>query len=313
VSISRREFLGTGAAATVTLASEIDPKSGMPRRLLGKTAAMVSVLGIGTGPTATRKIVRKDLAELINRAIDLGISYIDTAVVYGHGASESGVGDVMQSRRKEVWLATKIQDRNYDNIMRLADASLKRLQTDHVDLLHIHNLGKADDLAVIESPNGPLQAFYKLRDQKVARFIGITSHTDPAVLRDALERHDFDCVQMSLNAAHSGAAANLDHSFEKLALPIAQKKNMGILAMKVFVGGRLAQLTPDETLLRYSLSLPVTAAVVGMPNHQMVGKNTMMAKAFRPLPPAEMKALPKRLGTAFRASLDHWFRHHQDA
>ena len=313
MSISRRGFLGTGAAATAALAGEIDPNSGMPRRLLGKTGAKVSVLGIGTGPTAAGQMARKDLAELVNRALDLGISYIDTAVVYGNGASESAVGDVMKSRRKQVWLATKIQDRSYDNIMRMADESLKRLQTDHVDLLHIHNLGKADDLAVIEAPNGPLKAFYKLRDQKIARFIGITSHTDPSVLKDALERHDFDCVQMSLNAAHSGAAANLDHSFEKLALPVAVIKKMGILAMKVFVGGRLAQLTPDETLLRYSLSLAVTAAVVGMPNHGMLGKNTKIAKAFQPLPPSQMQALPKRLAPAFQASLARWFRHHRDA
>lgn len=313
MSVSRREFLGTGAVATVAFADQIDPKSGMPQRLLGRTGAWVSILGIGTGPTATRKAVRKDIAELVNRALDQGITYIDTAVVYGNGISESAVGDVMKTRRKEVWLTTKIQDRNYDNIMRMADESLKRLQTGQVDLLHIHNLEKANDLEVIEAPNGPLKAFYKLRDQKMARFIGITSHTDPAVLKTALERHDFDCVQMSLNAAHSGAAANLDHSFEKIALPVANKKKMGVLAMKVYVGGRLAQGAPDESLIRYSLSLPVTAAVIGMPTLEFVERNTKMAKVFKPLPASEMKDMPERLGRTFKASLDHFFRHHQDA
>lgn len=317
MGISRRRFLQAAAFSSIVSnaegAASEDSQRVMPTRVLGRTEARVSILGIGTGPTATREIEEEYIAELVAGALDRGITYVDTAVVYGEGKSERAVGEVLKSRRRQVWLATKIQDRNYDNILRMAEESLRRLQTDQVDLLHIHNLGKAEDLAAIEAPRGPLEAFYRLRDQKVTRFIGITSHTDPGVLKEALERHDFDCVQLSLNAAHSGAAASLDYSFEKIALPVAVRKNMGILAMKVFVGGQLARHAPDGQLLRYSLSLPIAAAVVGMPSLDLVEQNIRLGKAFEPLPDSEMKNLPEHLGRTFRATLDRFFRAHEDA
>ena len=317
MGLSRRMFLGTGAigsvAANAVLAADIDEKSGMPRRVLGRTGARVSILGIGLGPTANQKMTEKQIGELVNHALDLGISYIDTAARYNNGASERGVAEVIKTRRKQVWLTTKIADRNYDGVMRMIEASLKRLQTDHVDLLHIHHIEKADDLAAIEAPNGPLKAFYKIRDQKIARFIGITSHRDPSVLKDALERHDFDCVQMSLNAAHAGSASGIDHSFEKIALPVANKKNMGVLAMKVFAGGRLRAGAPDEKLIRYSLSLPITSAVAGMPTIEALEENVRIAKAFQPLPASEMKDLSERLSRTFQSRLHRFFLNHQDA
>ena len=115
----------------------------------------------------------------LNRAIDVGITYVDTAIDYGDGKSETRVGKVMSTRRQEVFLATKIpgRARTRDAALKEVEASLKRLQTDHVDLLHIHSLGDEADLAKIEAPDGVLKALYELRGQKVARFIGMTSHT----------------------------------------------------------------------------------------------------------------------------------------
>ena len=110
----------------------------------------------------------------------------------------------MATRRKDVWLATKIPDRSRDAFMRRLEASLKRLQTDHVDLLHIHSLGRAEDLAKIEAPDGALKGLLEARDQKMTRAIGMTSHTSGEVLAQAIQKHDLDCVQMALNASQNG-------------------------------------------------------------------------------------------------------------
>jgi aryl-alcohol dehydrogenase-like predicted oxidoreductase len=148
---SRRKFLGSlaaGSAATANLpwlsnlASATE--QGLPHRPLGRTGAKVSILAFGCG---SRFLMYKDedkALEVLNHAIDLGIDYLDTAYAYGDGVSETRVGKVMATRRKEVWLATKIPDRTRDGFMQRLEGCLKRLQTDHVDLLHIHSLGKAD-------------------------------------------------------------------------------------------------------------------------------------------------------------------------
>src|SRR5262252_6424380 len=170
--ISRREFLenvGLGAAAASTLLSLKDianaqsEKGILPSRTLGRTGAKVSILAFGCG---SRFLMYKDedsATAILNHAIDNGITYLDTAYSYGDGKSEGRVGKVMATRRKDVWLATKIPDRTHDDFMRRLEGSLKRLQTDHVDLLHIHSLGNADDLAKIEAPNGAMKGLLEAR------------------------------------------------------------------------------------------------------------------------------------------------------
>ena len=185
--ISRRQFLenvGLGAAAGSSLLLLKDvagalPASGqIPTRSLGRTGAKVSILAFGCGSRFLMYKEEEAATEILNRAIDMGISYLDTAYAYGDGASETRVGKVMATRRKDVWLATKIPDRTRDEFMRRLEASLKRLNTDHVDLVHIHSLGQEDDLAKIEAPNGAMKGLMEARDQKMARFAGMTSHTN---------------------------------------------------------------------------------------------------------------------------------------
>jgi aryl-alcohol dehydrogenase-like predicted oxidoreductase len=230
---------------------------------------------------------------ILNRAIDLGIMYLDTAYAYGDGESESRVGKVVASRRKEVWLATKIPDRTRDGFLRRLEGSLKRLQTDHVDLVHIHSLGHADDLAKIEASDGALKGLMEAREQKMARFAGMTSHTDGEVMATAIQRHDLDCVQMALNASRNGR-------FEELALPAADRKNLGVIAMKVtgqeFLVGSGAGKAEMSSLLRYSMSLPVTTAVVGMPRPEMLEHNVEIARTFSPLKDDEKDRLRQQLG-----------------
>ena len=301
--ISRREFLenlGLAAAANagVLLADHAGARAAsntLPSRTLGRTGAKVSILAFGCG---SRFLMYKDEesgAAILNRAIDSGISYLDTAFAYGDGESESRVGQVMASRRKEVWLATKIPDRTRDGFLRRLEGSLKRLRTDHVDLVHIHSLGHADDLAKIEAPDGAMKGLMEAREQKMARFAGMTSHTDGEVMAKAIERHDLDCVQMALNASRNGR-------FEELALPAANKKNLGVIAMKItgqeFLVGYGSGKADMQSLLRYSMSLPVTTAVVGMPKPEMLAQNVEISRRFSPLDSQDKERLRQQLGPA---------------
>jgi aryl-alcohol dehydrogenase-like predicted oxidoreductase len=296
--ISRREFIeNVGVAGTSLLllkdaAGALPTVNSLPTRMLGRTGAKVSILAFGCG---SRFLMYKDedsATAILNRAIDLGITYLDTAYSYGDGESETRVGKVMASRRKEVWLATKIPDRTRDGFLRRLEGSLKRLQTDHVDLVHIHSLGHTDDLAKIEAPDGALKGLMEAREQKMARFAGMTSHTDGEVMAKAIAHHDLDCVQMALNASRNGR-------FEELALPAANAKNLGVIAMKVtgqeFLVGDGAGKADMKSLLRYSMSLPVTTAVVGMPRPEMLAHNVESARSFSPLSDEEKERLRKQL------------------
>jgi predicted aldo/keto reductase-like oxidoreductase len=325
MSISRREFLGTtavGLASTALTGAESGSPL-IPTRTLGKTGARVSSLAMGGG---SRFLMIKDEDKAIaavGRALDLGITYIDTSDDYGNNHdSEQRIGKALKGRRKSVFLATKLSNRNGEDTRRIVETSLKSLQVDQLDLIHIHSLTSNDDLASIESKGGVLEQLTKLRDQKLTRFIGITSHTDPAVLKAALERHDFDCTQMALNAAmvgmrngRSGMVPNeeMKTSFETLALPVAVKKNMGIIAMKVFAQDALLSTATPEKLMYYSLSLPVAAVVIGMPKMEHLEDNVRLAKAFKPLPKSEMKHLSSTISAQHKVALDRFFATHVDA
>jgi uncharacterized protein len=315
--LSRRKFLeklGVGAAtgAGVWLLKDVaqaEPPTGtLPSRTLGRTGAKVSILAFGCGSRFLAYKEEDKASQALNRAIDLGITYLDTAYAYGDGESETRVGRVMASRRKDVWLATKIPDRTRDGFMRRLEGSLKRLQTNHVDLVHMHSLGQADDLAKIEAPDGCLKAAMEARDQKMARFIGMTSHTNGEVMAQAIERHDLDCVQMALNASRNGR-------FEELALPAANKKNLGVIAMKVtgqeFLLGNGGGKSDINALLRYSMSLPVTTAVVGMPHLEMLEHNVEIARSFSPLSDQEMERMRKDVSPS-REGLEHNLTGHLD-
>jgi predicted aldo/keto reductase-like oxidoreductase len=323
-NISRRIFLG-GALATAAQAADTGAKT-LPTRVLGRTKETPSILALGCGSRLLSYKVEDRALEAIQTALDNGIRYLDTAQAYGNGQSETWVGKMMPQHRKNVFLATKTPVRKADDAMRNFEMALKRLQTDHVDVLHIHNLQGDEDLAQIEAKDGVLQTLYKLREQKMARFIGITSHTNPVTLRKALERHDFDCTQMALNAALQGMQdgagkmklnPSMATSFEKEALPAAKKKNLGVIAMKVYgqeeLLGQGDPASVVEKLLRYSLSLPVAVAVVGMPKLEYIPHNTQMARAFKPMSPTEMKEFSAHMAATYKAALDRKFANHIDA
>ncbi|MBA3438496.1 MAG: aldo/keto reductase [Pyrinomonadaceae bacterium] len=319
--ITRREFIEK-TTLTVSAAAVLPPMlsdvasagaaapAKLPLRVLGRTKVKVPILAFGCGSRFLMYKDEQEALQILNHVIDLGVTYLDTAINYGKGLSETRVGQVMKTRRREVWLATKVPEsaRTRDGALREVEQSLKRLQTDHVDLLHIHSLGGADDLAKIEAPEGALKALYELREQKVARFIGITSHTDGAVMARAIERHDIDCVQMAMNPARA-------NNFEALALPAARKKNLGVILMKVTAQEKLlgagAGKADVDMLIRYALSLPVATAVIGMPKPEFIEHNVTVARNFKPLKADEMNTLRNQTASS-QASLERFFLDHRD-
>jgi len=321
MNLNRREFLEAAAGITIASSLGADGAPGIPLRPFGKTGLEVSALGFGSGSRFLMYQEEDKALEALTRAIDLGITYIDTAHAYGNGKSEERIGRLMPDRRKQVTLATKIPGRKADDARRQIELSLKRLRTDRLDVLHIHDLKSPADLAAIEAPDGVLKALYEARDQKVARFIGITCHADPAALALALERHDFDATQMALNAALARMADNPggmkatpmpSGNFEELALPIAARKRMGIIAMKVFGQGQIVDAAPIDQLLAYSLSLPVSLASCGMPKLEFIDRNAQLAREFRPMSGDERKALVDSIAAARKVSMREFFRDHQD-
>ena len=282
----------------------------------------VSILGFGSG---SRFAMYKDddkALEALGRAIDLGITYIDTAHGYSNGQSEERIGRLMTTRRKEVTLATKLQARKADDAKRQLELSLKRLKTDQLDVVHIHELKDLDDLAAVEAKDGVLKVLYAARDQKIARAIGITCHAHPVALKTALERHDFDCTQMALNAAMARmlpapggmkATPTPTGSFEELALPVAVRKDLGIIAMKVFGQDQLKDAAPVEKMVAYALSLPVSLASIGMPKLEFIERNVELARAFQPMTPAEKERLRESIAHNRKAAMEVYLRDHRDA
>ena len=324
MSISRRKFLETTAVGALAAGSlSATGSSDMPTRVLGKTGVHVSILAMGTGSRYLQYKEEDRAIEAIHKGLDLGISYIDSADDYGkEHLSEQRIGKALQGRRDSVFIATKLSNRDPEKSFAIVEASLKALQTDHLDLLHIHALQEEEDLAKIEAKGGVLDQVLKMRDQKMTRFIGITSHFDPTTLATALQRHDFDCTQMALNGALVGMKSGkggmvpndgIKTSFETVALPVANRKKMGVIAMKVMAQDALIGPAEPSKLMYYSLSLPITAVVIGMPKFEHIEENCRLAKAFKPLPVSERKKLSDELSTKYKAQLDHFFANHIDA
>jgi uncharacterized protein len=319
-SLTRRTFLE--ALALGAISTTVDAKTGMPLRSLGKTGVKVSALAFGCGSRWLMYKEDEQAVEAMRRAVDLGVSYLDCAFGYGEGRSEERVGKFLKSRTggaKDLFLVTKLNSRTYDDSMSLFEGSLKRMGVDKLDLVHIHSLANEEDLAKAET--GVLKALYKLRDEKVIRFVGVSSHTNPAVMKTALERHDFDVCQMALNLAKMGQnpPSNVPGKgmtgltgFESIALPVALKKKMGVIAMKVFAQEKLLGKAPVETLMRYSMSLPVSAIVVGMPKLEHIDHNCAFVKNFKPMDRNEMDSLSESVASQWKASIDRYFSDHID-
>ena len=311
---TRREFLQKMLAATavagfypyldtLTDTPGIQKKDGtMPLRLLGRTGHMVGIYSLG-GQASIETPGKEDISvQIINRAIDLGINYIDTAAAYGRstaaitrenamGTSERNMGQVMKYRRKEVFLASKTHDRSYDGSMRLLEKSLNNLQTDHLDLWQIHNV-RASELANLDkffADDGVVKAMEKAREQKIVRFIGFTGHEGPEVLKALADRYPFDNVLVAINAADK----HYDPFIEKF-LPTAVEKKIGIVGMKIPARDRIfanGGIITIKEAMEYVMTLPVSTIIIGIDDIPQLEENIKIAQNFKPLTADQMLAI----------------------
>jgi len=257
----------------------------LPHRPLGKTGVDVPIIGYGTAPLGKIKVMDAPLlnksARLLNHAIDQGITYLDTSPDYG---SQPKLGDVMKTRRDEVFLATKLNKRKREDALAELRQNMAELQTDHLDLVQIHAVNTMADVEAALAPDGVLSALQEARQQGMTRFIGITGHARPWVLAHALERFDFDTVLVA-----TGAVDRLVTGPEEILLPLAARKQTGVIAMKVYGHGELKQ---REFALRYALGLPgVSLAILGMESEEQIDENVRLAQAYAPLSTAEKDTL----------------------
>ncbi len=314
---TRREFLrkliaGTSMMGMAPVLSSLQSCSGtptglkIPQRAFGNTGEKVGIYSLGAQATVEQVGMKDQALEIVNRCIDLGINYIDTSAWYGMDGNESGgeklrgtserhVGEVMKTRRHEVFLATKTHDRSYDGAMRHLESSLDNLQTDHIDLWQIHNIkdGGNEDIDYIFSDEGCMKALQKAHDEKVVRFLGISGHADPDPMKELIDRYPFDAVLMALNAADKH-----HNSYIEKLLPTAVEKDMGIIGMKIPARDRIFSnggiITMKEAM-SYTMSLPISTIIVGIDKIPELEENIRIAQEFEQLTADEMLVIEDKV------------------
>ncbi len=300
---TRRKFLITSAAVaggvignsalTQKQLSSADAagQKTMPERILGRTGVSVPILGLGgAGQTPlSQEGKEKDAIALVERALKLGIRYYDTAADYG--PSEGYLGKILPSYRSQVFLASKTAGRNRDDAWRDLERSLKRLNTDRLELWQLHHVSFDEQIEQIFAKNGAIKAIEEAKAQKIIKYTGITGHHEPDIIAKGLQRYPFDTTLISLNAA------DIHHPrpFHKTVLPIAKKNNVGVIAMKVPAYGKLFKpgaLKGMEQALGYVMSMDgVHTSIIAAENPEQLESNVRVAQAYKPLDTAQMKEI----------------------
>jgi len=303
---SRRDFMkvtGAGTAGFVlsektpdAAAAEVPssaPPPPMPERPLGKTGHNVRLFSLGGQATIEKEDTLDESLAIINRAIDLGVNYLDTAASYGGGISQKYYGEVMATRRDEVFLATKTHNRTRDGYLQLLEQSLESLKTDHLDLWQLHNVSAVEQLDQIFADDGAIHALLEAREQGIVKNLGITGHADPDVLMEGLNRFDFDTILLALNPADQ-----YHRPFMDKLLPLANEKGMGVIAMKIPARGRIFQeggLTSMKEALDWTFSQPISTVIVGCDDVAQLEENISAAAEFKPLNSAQMAAIEAKV------------------
>lgn len=321
--LSRREFVrGTGAAigglvagsalGRPALGSDAGQSPRVPTATLGRTGQQVSRLGLGCihfkRPHVTVDGVRKTL----HRALELGVNYIDVAPNYGDektGFSEEKMGPTIKEIRDQVFLVTKTEEATYEGTWDLLRQSMRRLETDHFDLVHLHNFGhepRFPDLDFMFGEKGALGALLEAQEKGVVRFIGASGHLHPSRFHAALDTGKIDVLMNAVNfiCQHT-------YDFEHKVCSRARRENVGLVAMKVLGGvgrgGQGFRIPEDlyEKAIRYALSVPgVSVAVIGLENVAELEKAAQLVATAEPLSETESLELA-RLGLELAAA-DEW-------
>jgi len=302
--ITRRKFLKSTAIAGVTISipstwmctgkvSPFDAK-GLPTRILGKTGVKVPLMTIGTGSRFMNN-VQDERLQILEYALDHGLYYWDTAAIYKKSDSdefsEQQLGEILKDRRKEVFLATKVSERDPELAKQTIENSLKRLQTDYIDLYQVHSIESVEDAKNIGTNGGVLKILQKFKEEGIIHHIGFTGHRSSEGMKYAAESYDFETMIIAMNHW-----TQWDTNPEAYAIPVAAKNGLGIIAMKVIRPMDTIENLDPEKLIRYALSLEhISTAVIGIDNLEVLKDNIEIIKNFEPLTGDEMEQMQTAL------------------
>ena len=266
----------------------------MPTRTLGRTGVQVSLIGLGGWHLGFKSITDELAERMIRTAIDNGITFMDNCWDYNEGSSEVRMGNALRDGyRDRVFLMTKIDGRTKQDAAKQLDESLRRLQTDHIDLVQHHEILRFEDPHRIFDDKGANAALLEARDAGRIRFIGFTGHKDPRIHLYMLEvakqnGFDFDTVQMPLNVMDAHY-----RSFEKMVLPELVKQNIGVLAMKTLANGTILESNTATAIecLHYAMNLPSSVVITGCENMKDLEQALTAARTFKPMTDEQVTAL----------------------
>jgi aryl-alcohol dehydrogenase-like predicted oxidoreductase len=297
--LTRREFVGATAGLGLGVLALDDPdadllKRKMPTRVLGRTGARVSVIGFGSAPLGHSFQPQDVFDRVVGEALDLGINYLDTATIYD--VAQERLGSIVKPRRDRLFIATKTRGMSRAKAQETLDESLRLLKTDHVDLVHLHNIGDFDIDRLMDE-DSPLRGLQAARDKGKLRFIGVSGHQRVEKMVQALRTGAVDVIMPALNFVDQHI-----YAYETRVLPEARKRRAGVVAMKVLGGApNFNYRTPGPCFMptakvndaiRYALGLDgVTTAVIGFSSTEQVRQAVGVAKAYVPLDAGELQAL----------------------
>ncbi len=254
----------------------------IPRRRLGKTGVDVTILGLGGEGVLRTHGMEKEAANLISAALDLGINYMESARAYA--GSEVYLGEALKGRRDKVFLATKTHARDKKGALDHLAESLSNLKTDHLDLWYLHDMRTMEELEQAIAPGGALDAFKEAKDKGLVKFLGVSGHEDPAVIRKCIESFDFDVALVPVNPAEPHHKCFLEE-----VAPAAGRRDVGLVGMKVYLRGRIE--APKKLLFNYALTQPISVAVIGCDDVEQLNENAGIASTFFNLKQREVQRL----------------------
>ncbi len=255
----------------------------MERRPFGKTGLETSLLGFGGFHLL--EIPAREGEALLDRYLDAGGNYVETAASYGSGESELKVGQVIKRRRHECILTTKTQERSRQGCLDSLDRSLRHLQTDHVDLLLMHAVGTMADLDKILGPDGAMEGVRQAQQAGKVRYVGLSMHGQPDTLIEALRRYPFDAVMTTVNYYDRFNFPEIEGTL----LPLAEEKGTAVILMKPVADGFLWRSA--ESAFRYAMSQPVSVVVAGINTPEMLEQDLQWAETFQPMTEDEKERL----------------------
>lgn len=264
-------------------------------RQLGSTGVEVSVIGMGGAHLGRPEVSEDEAVHLIHQGLDRGINFLDNSWDYNEGRSEERVGKALSHSgyREKAFVMTKIDGRTKEAATSQIETSLKRLQTDHIDLLQHHEIIRFDDPDRVFNEGGAMEAVVEAKQAGKIRFIGFTGHKDPRIhlyMLSVAKQHGFhfDTVQMPVNIMDAHF-----RSFSQLVVPVALQENIGVLGMKCFGDGIILKSGAVEPMdcLRYSLNVPVSVLITGINSQMLLDQAFNTAKSFKPLADDELSSL----------------------